>query len=391
MTACRIAALGVALAGCLGAQPVLAQKTFTRPPYAGAYEPQGVDERGLWMEVDEAERTLAASPFVLRDPQLTDFVRSVLCRTVGDDRCGGVRVYIVKDSAFNASMAPNGMMVVHTGLLARLHSEAELASVLGHEFGHFENRHSLKGFRARRGASDAMSWISLIGVVTSTPVASSNNAIVAGYFRFNRDEEVEADLLGVQFVRSSRYRLRASGVWLRVVAEQDALRAERGLRKVRRYTPSLLDTHPTELQRVGYLSTLESEADTGDDAIDGYRAATARVLPQLFESLIKGNDFAGVDYVLRSRGDALGWDGPLLYLRGELYRQRANPRDLVTARDLFQQSIAQSDAPPESWRGLGLISVRLGDVLAGKAALDEYLRRAPDAPDAAAVRMVMES
>lgn len=387
----RIAVLGSALAACFAAQPAVAQKIFARPPYAGAYEPQGIDERGLWMEVDEAERGLAASPFVLRDPQLTDFVRGVLCRTVGDDRCRGVRVYVVKDSSFNASMTPNGMMIVHTGLLARLHSEAELASVLGHEFGHFENRHSLKRFRARRGATDAMSWISLIGVVTSTPVASTNNAIVAGYFRFNRDEEVEADLLGVQFVRSSRYRLRASGVWLRLVAEQDALRAERGLRKVRRYTPSLLDTHPTELQRVGYLSTLESEIDTGDDAMDGYRAATGRVLPQLFESLIKGNDFAGVDYVLRSRGDALGWDGPLLYMRGELYRQRANPRDLVTARDLFQQSVAQPDAPAESWRGLGLISVRLGDVPAGKAALEEYLRRAPDSPDAAAIKMVMES
>src|SRR6218665_3582551 len=288
MSHCRMAVLGAALTACVAAIPASAQKTFARPPYAGAYEPQGIDERGLWMEYDEDERVLQASPSVVRDGALSDFVRGVLCRTVGDDRCRGVRLYIVKDASFNATMSPNGIMVVHTGLLARLHSEAELAAVLGHEFGDFEQRHGLKRFRAQRGAGDVMNWISLIGAVTNTPTASTNNAIVAGYFRFNRNEETEADLLGVQFVRSSHYRLRASRVWIRLVAEEDALRAERGLRRVRRYSPSLLDTHPTELQRVGYLSTLESDSDPGEDDIENYRVATARVLPLLFDSLIKG-------------------------------------------------------------------------------------------------------
>lgn len=386
----RAVVIGLAGAWAVSAQPAFAQKHFARPPYAGAYEPQGIDERGIWMEVDEAERALATSPYVLRDAALTGFVRDVLCRTVGEDRCGSVRVYVVRDASFNASMSPNGMMIVHSGLLARLHSEAELATVLGHEFGHFERRHSLQGFRARRGAGDAMAWISLLGAVSNTPVASTNNSIAIGYYRFHREEEVEADLLGVQFIRASRYRLRASIVWARLVAEQDALRQERGLRKVRRYTPSLLDTHPTELQRMDYFSKLEAEGDSGEEDADSYRVATSRVLPQLFDSLIKGNDFAGADYVLRARGDAMGWDGPLLCLRGELYRQRANPRDLVTARDLFQQSVGLADAPPESWRGLGLTSLRLGDAEAGKTALQEYLRRAPDAADAAAIKMLTE-
>jgi len=387
----RRAALGLALAGCLAGRPGLAQKVFPRPPWAGAYEPKGIDERGIWMQFDEAERGLALSPAIVRDIELNAFVRGVLCRAVGDDRCAGVRLYVVKDASFNASMAPNGVMIVHTGLLARLHSEAELACILGHEFGHFERRHSLQGFRAKRGAGDAMAWISLLGAVSNTPVGSTNTSIVAGYYRFHREEEVEADLLGVEFIRSSRYRLRASIVWQRLMAEENALRAERGLRRVRRYAPSLLDTHPTQLQRVSYFTQLETESDAGADDVESYRIATSRVLPLLFESLIKGNDFAGADYVLRSRGDALGWDGPLLYMRGELYRQRANPRDLVTARDLFQQSIGQADAPPESWRGFGLTSIRLGDAVSGRAALQEYLRRAPDAPDAATVKMVMEN
>ena len=124
------------------------------PTYSAAYQPQSVDERGLWMEMDEAERAMRDSNAVINDPKLVQYVREVVCRTVGEDRCRTVRVYIVRDASFNASMAPNGMMLVHTGLLLRSRDEAELASVLGHEFAHFELRHSLMGFKQRRTAGD---------------------------------------------------------------------------------------------------------------------------------------------------------------------------------------------------------------------------------------------
>ncbi|HEX7751723.1 MAG TPA: peptidase M48, partial [Novosphingobium sp.] len=104
----------------------LAKKEFARPPYAGAYEPQGVDERGLWMQADEEERVLRDTALVDRDPAINAYLRSVLCRTIGFDRCQSVRIYLIKESTFNASMTPNGTMRVHTGLLARIQSEAEL-------------------------------------------------------------------------------------------------------------------------------------------------------------------------------------------------------------------------------------------------------------------------
>jgi hypothetical protein len=386
----NVAAFG--LLAIFGTHPAEAQKIFARPPYAGAYEPQGVDERGLWMEMDEEERALQASPFVVRDAGLNGFVRGVLCRIVGEDRCRGVRVYIVKDSALNATMAPNGMMFVYTGLLARLHSEAELATVLGHEFGHFEKRHSLQALRARRRAGDLMSWSALLGVVLRQPMGGTRTQLMAGYYRFARSEEIEADLLGLEFVKAAGYRLRASLVWTRAAAENDALRAARGMRRVHHYTPGLFETHPTEFQRIGYFTELEKGfGDAGEEGIESYRAATERVLPLLFDSLVMGNDFAVADYVLQSRGEALGWSGKLLCLRGELFRLRGNPRDLVTARELFGKANAEPDAPPESWRGLGLVSMRLGDAAQGKLALAEYLRRAPDAADAELIAVMMGS
>src|SRR3546814_1178828 len=103
-------------------------QTCALPIYEGAYQPKGVDEIGLWQRDDEYERALVASPVVIRDEALSAYVKSVLCRAVGTDRCDATRVYILREPTFNATMSPNGTMRVYSGLLLRVRSEAELAA-----------------------------------------------------------------------------------------------------------------------------------------------------------------------------------------------------------------------------------------------------------------------
>ena len=385
--------LAAALACAGAAVPASADgPAFTRPPYAGAYQPQGTDERGLWMELGEAERILRETPGIVRDARLLEFVRGVLCRTVGRERCASVRTYIVQDNTFNASMAPNGMMLVHTGLLVRLHSEAELAAILGHEFAHFEQRHSLRRLLNLRNSTDIMAWMGIAGVATNVNTGRAQNSIALSTFSFGRANESEADLLSTRYVRASPYRIRGSAVWSRVLEEHNADRRERGLRKQVKLAPDLTDTHPTDLQRVAFHAKLEQEAGAvGADAIEAYRAATAAIMPALLDGLVKGNQFAAANYVITARGEALGWDGPLTFARGELYRLRGGPRNLATARDLYLNATRLRGAPPEAWRGLGLSQMRLGDTANGRTALREYLRRMPGARDAAAIRLVLEN
>ncbi|MBC2652230.1 M48 family metalloprotease [Novosphingobium flavum] len=364
---------------------------FVRPPYAGAYEPQGVDERGLWMDLDEFERDLGQSPGVVRDPGLNAFVRQVLCDTVGADRCGALRCYIVADSRFNAFMAPNGMTVIYTGLLARLHSQAELAGVLGHEFAHFERRHSLAGALRQRSAGNWSAWISLLGVLTAVRTGAVRQELQIGLIAFTRGQEGEADALAARLVEGSRFRLAMAAVWRRAIEEDDALRREKGLRRVRHDITSLADDHPADGQRMAMFAA--EELRVGSRGLDGgaeYAAATEPELPLLFAALVRGRDFAVADYVLRSRGEALGWSGALLTLRGDLFRLRGHPRDLVTAEELFGQAIAAGRAPPEAWRGLGLVQLRRGNA-AGKAALASYLTLAPSAADAPLIRNLLDS
>ena len=100
------------------------------------------DEAGLIMQMDRFEADLRNSAALVRDPALNRYLAELTCRVAGD-YCNDIRVYLVRQPYFNAQMAPNGMLIVWTGLLLRVEDEAQLAFVLGHEVGHYVERHSL--------------------------------------------------------------------------------------------------------------------------------------------------------------------------------------------------------------------------------------------------------
>jgi predicted Zn-dependent protease len=366
-------------------------ETATLPPYAAAYEPRTVDERGLWMEVDEFERKLRDSPLVIRDEGLNAYVRRVLCTTVGEDRCKSVRIYVVEIPNLNASMAPNGMMLVHSGLLLRARSEAELGAVLGHEFAHFELRHGLNGYKRERTTRDVLAWMSVIGGLSGVNTGLSQISLIGSFFRFNRQQEQEADLLGLKYLGSSRYPAAAAPeLWQHVMEEADATAVGRKQHPHQRYSAGFFATHPTSLQRAIYLrAEAQKLADSGDAAAVAHRQAIAKYLPLFLADQIKLNDFGGTEYLLANLASASGWTGELLFARGELYRARGNPRDLVSAAQFYGDSIKAGYAAPEARRNLGLALLRSGQATDGKSQLSEYLRLQPDASDAKAISALL--
>lgn len=379
----RLGAAGLALTALATAIPAAAHKKLPPlPTYTPAYTPNGVDERGLWMEADEIERQLRDSRSVIRDPELTDFVRGVLCRTVGQDRCASVRIYVQRIPAFNATMYPNGAMTVWSGLLLRVRSEAELGAVLGHEFGHFELRHGVKGFKNARSGTDFMAWASILAPYNP----GFQLGAIGQIYAFNRAQEQEADLIGLRYLGSSAYpSADAANVWTRLMAEEDASALGRRRKATQHYASGFFASHPTELSRATYLRKAAQEiGDTEPYPDDRYQAALAKWLPEFLSDQIKLNDFGGSEFLLGQLANG-GWSSALLFARGELYRTRGNPRDLVSAAQFYQQAIDQGEAPPEAYRGLGLSLLRSLQPAPGRAALREYLRLKPDASDAALV------
>ena len=379
--------LGVGLAVLmLWVQPSLAAKADTKPGSdSDRRASEDAMERGLWLMMDEAERDIRNSPLVIHDPALNEYVRGVLCRVAGEAECADIRLYIMRTAHFNATMAPNGMMQIWSGLLLRTQNEAQLASVLGHEFTHYKNRHSVQLYHALKRKTDTATFINFIpfgGIISL--------GLISSIFSFSREMEREADAGGVETMAAAGYQTReAAVIWERLRAEMDATAAGRKTRSRKDKNGGLFATHPPSAERVKYLieQSVLKPGTPGETGLEPYRAALAAWWPHFVDDQLKRNDFGASAYLL----DSIASEGEtpwLHYARGELFRRKAGEGDLAKAVDSYSRAIAAGSDLPEVWRGRGLAELKLGRVETGRSDLGEYLRRAPDASDHSLITML---
>jgi len=367
------------------------------------YQPADLDERGMWNDMERIEESVATSDALLKAPELQAYTVEVMDRLLGRPATD-LRIYLVRNSDFNASMWPNGMMVVHTGFMARVRNEAQYAAVLGHEAGHYFRKHSIVGYRSRRktaatmafvnaGANlaagysatqgvDGRSWIDLAN--------SINQALVASVFQYKRGQESEADAYGITLMARAGYSpIAAAQVWQQVIDEAKASAKGRD----RRYKASSLQTystHPPDEERRDSLAETasvlrEPPGRAYSDGAETWSRIIAPHLALLLEEQVKLNDPGGSLYLIE--GLALnGWSGVLRYYEGEVYRLRNAEGDLARATTAYAEAVALPDAPAEAWRAHGYALTKAGRRDEGRQALARYLELNPDAKDAAIVR-----
>jgi predicted Zn-dependent protease len=163
---------------------------------------------------------------------------------------GAFNVTTLNSPVMNAFAVPGGYLYITRQLLGLMNSEAELASVLGHEAAHVAARHS-RG-RQRTGILSQLGAI-LVGVATgSGQLAQIASQVGQGLFlQYSRSQEFEADDLGIRYMAAAGYdpmespRLLASlGAW------SDMEPRFAGREADRRATPSWARTHPLSADRV---------------------------------------------------------------------------------------------------------------------------------------------
>ncbi len=372
------------------------------------YRPADADERGMWHDFARLEAEIASSNRLLESPAMQRYAEGVIARLLGD-RAAETRVYLIHDPAFNASMAPNGMMIVNTGLLARCRDEAQFATVLGHECAHYLRRHSLQRWRDIRTKTGIIAFVGAgTGLAAGVAAAAGaypgtwidvanaiNAALVLSIMRFTRAQEAEADAYGVRLIEQAGYPPgAASAIWQQVIEEDRASARARG-RRYRDATRSAMSSHPPNRERMLDLSASARELEAAsapprryDGGREAWRAAIAPLRARLLEEQIGRND-PGVSLYLVTALARDGWDGLLRYCEGEAYRLRDEPGDAARAATAYARAVASDDAPPEAWRAHGYALLKAGDADRGRQSLARYLDRRPDASDAAMVRFAL--
>jgi len=381
--------LAVVSAALLAAATPAAAHTNTDAallPSSVGYQPKDALEKGLWLEMNEQERLMRGSKFLIIEPGINAYLRSVLCRAVGKDKCGSVRIYLLRTPQFNAAMAPNGMLIVWSGLLLRVRNEAELATVLAHEFAHFEKQHSLQSFRDIRAKTDAMTWLGFVPGGTLAQIG-----LIGSVFRFNREMEKQADMAALDYLGASGYdAMAAAQIWEQLRGESEAAAKPSKPGAVKEEDNDFFSSHPNTKERMEYLQAAAAKKPpNGESGAERFHNVISPWWPSLIEDQVKLSEFAATEYLLGSLARD-GWTAGLLYARGELYRARGKKGDFESAESYYRAAIGKDEALSESWRGLGLALLRQGKAEEGRKALRKYLANTPGAGDRAMIGMMAQ-
>lgn len=154
-----------------------------------------------------------------------------------------VNVQASKDA--NAYAMPGGKIMVYSGLAERLKlTDDELASVIGHEIAHALREHS----RERISRVYAQQ-LALAGVAAATGVSANvldlANMVATVTFQlpFSREQEAEADLIGLELMARSGYDPNAAvSVWKKMMSTEG-----------NKAPAEFLSTHPSPSSRIEQL------------------------------------------------------------------------------------------------------------------------------------------
>lgn len=378
---CGCLALGALADRVLAAEAWNPPARFTRPEEVG-------DEGGLWALMDREEERLKRSAFVIRDRALNEYVTGLACRLAGN-HCPDIRVYLVRTPHFNASMAPNGMLQVWSGLLLRASNEAQLATVLSHEIGHYYARHSLQRLRDVKARA---AWAQFTGMVLARArVGDLGNlaqlGIVASLFAYTRDHEREADRIGLDLMTRAGYAPgEASKVWAQLLEE---IEGDKNSKEDYANESILFATHPPIEERRETLAAQARELSRPDATnlgVADYRRALAGHRTMFLEDEVRrrrhGESLVLLERMQRDGGN----DGEVEFFRGEVYRMRNDKGDLELALKSYRQAEAMPGAPAETFRSEGLVLRQLKEDALSRTAFRRYLELKPAAEDAELVR-----
>jgi predicted Zn-dependent protease len=202
----------------------------------------------------------------------------------------------------NAMATPGGYVYITRGLLAMINSEAELASVLGHEAGHVAARHSDK--RNSRATVAGIGSI-LAGVLLGGDGARLANTVGSGIVAsYSRSQEYEADQLGLRYAAAAGYDPRAAPSMLAALERVSTVEGRESME--RGGLQSIFASHPVTRERVDRVAALAAEMPPGGveneanflSAIDGLAFGDSAD-----QGVVRGTAF-------RHAGLGFGFDAP---------------------------------------------------------------------------------
>lgn len=308
---------------------------------------------------------------------------------------------IVNDPDLNAFALPDGTVVIHTGLLATLENEAQLATVLGHEIAHVVHKHGYRGYKH----AQKMQWFALGAAVAGAAIDAKSNrqpwqgpswastlvqlgatlTLTAAVNGHGRNMEDDADLIGLDYAIHAGYDpFQAPRVW-------ELFRQHTGDRNA--VANWFFSDHSTHQARIGnltqeinryYRDHLDSKTLNRNE--EEYTRMVARLRRHNAVMDYERKEYKNAETAFRRILSANAADAEAhLYLGKILW----DTRGMNGADDALAELKRASELDPglaEPYRERGFIYYSLGYRDSSIEAFQKYLEMAPAASEAEEVR-----
>ncbi|RPH52819.1 MAG: tetratricopeptide repeat protein [Desulfobacteraceae bacterium] len=289
------------------------------------------------------------------------------------------RFHIVNNESYNAFAGPGGHIFIHSGLFEAMDSEEELAGILAHEISHVICRHisdryerSKKIEMATLAGMAAGILLGATGGAEAVSQAITIGSAAAGQslsLAYSRDDEMQADQIGLDYLNKSGY----TGEGIVTVLKKIRDRRWFGSAEV----PAYLTTHPAVEERIGYL----------DAMVEKKSAQTVKKLSYNPDNFKKAHTRLRVMYgneenILRIlEQDVTNHpDDPMAHYRYGLILSKSGNR--MEAINHFKKALEQKAFDPDILRDLGKTYFQDGRYSEAQKILEGSISLSPDEPEA---------
>ncbi len=235
-------------------------------------------------------RQMQGGDYVI-DPELTKYVDEVGQKLAAvSDRKLPYEFVVINNSVPNAWALPGGKIAVNRGLLTELNSEAELASILGHEIVHAAARHGAKGMERGMLLQGAVAVAGIASQGSSyANLAVRGSQIAAGLIsqKYGRNAESESDLYGMKYMSLAGYDPKAA-----ISVQETFLRLSKEAGKETDWLSGLFSSHPPSLERIeANRATAKTLPESGELGIQRYKDKIAHLIQtkDAYDALDKGD------------------------------------------------------------------------------------------------------
>ena len=197
-------------------------------------------------------RSLHSQVTISQDPEIQEYIQTIGQKLAAnsDNPRQAFHFFVVMENDINAFAGPGGYIGVNSGLITLTEAESELASVMAHEIAHVTQRHLYRAAEAAGRLSIPTMAATLAAILLGTQSPALGQAAIMAIMGssvqfqidFTRENEMEADRVGMQTLQESRFDPRSMPTFFE--------RLQQSSRYYGKDVPEFLRTHPVTASRI---------------------------------------------------------------------------------------------------------------------------------------------